>query len=74
MMRVEVYPAINGLVVRLAGSCVDLSHKGQAHRGNSVLSTIEWEKLESMGVVAAVSLELTLLLHENADITHRAWC
>jgi hypothetical protein len=74
MMGVEIYPVLDGITVHLHGHCPDKGHTGQAHRGNGVTSTIAMDRLESMGVIAAIALELTLLLHENPDITHRAWC
>jgi len=74
MLRVQMYPVMDGVEVWLAGSCAGLEAPHDLHTGTSRSTFISSEDVDKRGLEGALAHELTLLLHEGPGLTGRARC
>lgn len=74
MLRIQVYPVMDGVEVWVAGHCAELDAPHDLHLGTNRHTFIGGEDLDKRGLEGALAHELTLLLHEDPAVASRARC
>lgn len=74
MLRIQLYPVMDGVEVWVSGNCSDLEAPHANHTSKSYNRYLSGEDIAQRGLEGALAHELTLSLHEFSEITDRARC
>jgi len=74
MLRIQVYPVMDGVEVWLAWNCGQREESHANHVSGSVHRYVPAEDVDKRGVEGAVALEVTVALAEWPDAAARARC
>lgn len=74
MLRVDVYPVLDGLEVWVAARCPGSEPGHDEHSGHGAATFIERERLDKLGLEAVIGFELAAILTEFPEVAARTFC
>lgn len=74
MIRVHIYPVMDGIELEVAGVCVAQGLEHGGHRGGSTFAYIKGEDIAERGLQGALAHEITIMFHEYSELLERARC
>jgi hypothetical protein len=74
MLRIEIYPIMDGMELWVVGLCRHQDPLHVGHRGERQATYVDRERIDKNGLEACVGFELGVLLTEFPELTRYATC
>lgn len=74
MLRIDVYPVMDGLEIWVAARCGQHEGPHETHRGAAASTYLSRERLDLNGLEAVVGFEVGVILTEFPEVAARAMC
>lgn len=74
MLRIDVYPVMDGVEVWVAAMCRRPEHAEADHKGAQASTYISRERLDQNGLEAVVGFEVGAILTEFPEVAARGMC
>ena len=74
MLRIDIYPVMDGLEMWVAGRCSSGAPGHEDHRGENASTYIDRQRLDQRGLEPVVGFEVGAILAEFPGLAARASC
>jgi hypothetical protein len=74
MLRIEIYPVMDGYEMWVVGFCRQHEGLHTTHSGERVAAYVDRERIDKHGLEAVVGNELAVLLSEFPEVVQYARC
>lgn len=74
MLRMEVYPVMNGVELWIHATCVRMDADHVEHKPERFSTYVSEEELDTAGHTVAITMAYEAALHEFPNLVHRCFC
>lgn len=74
MIRIDVYPVMDGVELWVTGVCPSQEPMHSVHRGEKASTYLDRERIDKQGLEACLGWEIGVLLTEFSELAKYAFC